>query len=475
MISNRTVELFQKASKDIVAYKKFLAASGCNPEEIRLPEDYSKVPVSSKKDYLQKFPLMEVMWPDDWKGQIHYCSTSGSTGMPHYFPRNKKLAEQASYMVEEFLKNSSYGRGRVLVIMGFGMGVWIGGIFTMHAFEIAVERLKEPAAILPTGYNRTEVFKALKRLSPEYEQTIIAGYPPFIKEIVDDAESEGVDLKKLNLRFMFAAEAFTEMFRDYVCEKAGIANPLADTLNIYGSADIGAMAHETPLTILIRRLAMKEPVLFKDIFGQIEKTPTLAQYNPDFIEFETVDGQILLTGNSAVPLIRYAIGDHGGVRSFEEIEKIFAARGVDLRAEAEKSGIKYDKRPFVYVYERTDFSTNLHGINIYPEFVRTGLSNPAISDKITGRFTMTTEYDDNHVQFLHVHTELQKGAEPDQQLHDSVLDSVFDGLIGKSAEFAEVSGNRDGKELIKVTFWENGHDKYFSAGSKQKWVEKSQY
>jgi phenylacetate-CoA ligase len=415
------------------------------------------------------------MWPDDWRGQIHYCSTSGSTGTPHYFPRNKKLADQASYMAEEFLKNSSYGRGRVLVIMGFGMGVWIGGIFTMHAFEIAVERVKEPVAILPTGYNRTEVFKALKRLSPEYDQTILAGYPPFIKEIVDDAEAEGVDLKKLNMRFMFAAEAFTEMYRDYICEKAGVKNPLADTLNIYGSADIGAMAHETPLSILIRRLATREPVVFEDIFGQIEKTPTFAQYNPDFIEFEESEGQLLLTGDSAVPLIRYAIGDHGSVKSFDQIEKIFETRGIDLKQEAAKAGIRYDKRPFVYVYERIDFSTNLHGINIYPEFVKSGLSSPSVSDKITGRFTMTTEYDENHVQYLHVNVELKKGTIQDEQLQQDVLEAVFEGLISKSAEFSEVSGNRDGKELIRVTFWDNGHDKYFAAGTKQKWVEKSHY
>lgn len=475
MISKRSVELFKKAAKEVPAYHKFLASHGCDPESIKTPEDFTRVPLSSKKDYLQKTSLSDVMWPGDWRGQIHYCSTSGSTGIPHYFPRNKKLAEQASYMAEEFLRSSSYGRGRVLVIMGFGMGVWIGGIFTMHAFEIAVERVKEPVAILPTGYNRTEVFKALKRLSPEYDQTILAGYPPFIKEIVDDAEAEGVDLKNLNMRFMFAAEAFTEMFRDYVCEKAGVKDALADTLNIYGSADIGAMAHETPLSILIRRLATKEPVLFEDIFGQIEKTPTLAQYNPDFIEFEEAEGQLLLTGNSAVPLIRYAIGDHGSVKSFEEVDKIFEARGVNLRHEAEKAGIKYDKRPFVYVYERVDFSTNLHGINIYPEFVKAGLSNPALSGKVTGRFTMATEYDENHVQYLHVNVELQKNAEEDDETRRKVLEAVFEGLIGKSAEFAEISGNRDGKELIKITFWNHGHDKYFAAGTKQKWVEKSHY
>lgn len=473
MISKRSIDLFKKASEEIPAYRQFLQGHKLDPRDIREPADYSKVPITSKKDYLQKFRLHDTMWQGDWEGQVMYCSTSGSTGTPHYFPRNRRLAEQASHMAEEFLRNSSHGNKRTLVIMGFGMGVWIGGIFTMHAFEIAVERMSAPVAILPTGYNRTEMFKALKILAPEYEQTIIAGYPPFVKEIIDDAADEGVNLSNLNLRLMFAAEAFSEMFRDYVCEKAGVKNPLTDTLNIYGSADIGAMAHETPLSILIRRLAQKEPVIFEDIFGQIEKTPTLAQYNPDFIEFEVDDGQILLTGNSAIPLIRYAIGDHGGVKSQKEIEGIFERHGTNLKEEAHKAGIPFDDRPFVYVYERTDFSTNLHGINIFPEFIRAGLANPAVSDKVTERFTMLTEYDDNHVQFLRINVELQKNVMPAEELKEDVLEAIFNGLITKSAEFAEISGNRDGRELIKLTLWENGHKKYFDGGGKQKWVEKT--
>lgn len=475
MISKHSIDLFQKASEEVAAYKKFLRQNNCDPSDIKTAEDFKKVPIASKEDYLQKFTLKEVTWEEDWEGQVMYCSTSGSTGTPHYFARNKKLAAQASSMVEEFLKNSSYGQKRTLVIMGFGMGVWIGGIFTMQAFEIAVERTKEPVAILPTGYNRAEVFKALKRLSPEYEQTIIAGYPPFIKEIVDDAEDEGVDLKKMNIRFMFAAEAFTEMFRDYVCDKAGVDNPIKDTLNIYGSADIGAMAHETPLSILIRRLAMKEPLLFEDIFGQIEKTPTLAQYNPKYIEFEDVEGELFLTGDSAVPLIRYAIGDHGGVKSFSYIASIFEARGINLQTEIKKADIRFNEHPFVFVYERADFSTNLHGINIYPEFIKEGLSNIEISNKITGRFTMSTEHDENHVQFLNVVVELQKKVETDEELRGQVLNSIYNGLVSKSAEFSEVAGNRDGKELIKITLLQNGHKKYFSSGSKQKWVERTQY
>jgi len=472
MIDKKSVDLFKKASEHLPAYKEFLLDNKFSASSIKTVADFKNVPITNKKVYLQKYSQKDLVWQQDLWAQILYCSSSGSTGIPHYFPRNQILAHQASYMAEEFLKNSSYGEGRTLAIMGFGMGVWIGGVFTMQAFEIAAERIKKPVAILPTGYNQAEVFKALRRLAPEYDQVIIAGYPPFIKEIVDEAEDEGVNLKKLNVRFVFAAEAFSEMFRDYVCEKAGVKNPLKDTLNIYGSADIGAMAHETPLCILIRRLAMEHPVLFEDIFGQIEKTPTLAQYNPDFIQFEMNDNEILLTGNSAMPLIRYAIGDHGGVLSFEQLEKKIAERGFDLAKLAKKAGVEITKRPFVFVYERTDFSTNLHGINIFPEFVKAGLGDKKLSKKVTGKFTMITKYDANHQQYLRVNVELMKKASPDNELSELVHRAVYEGLVEKSSEFGEVANSIDAKDLIQISFWENGHKKYFTPGTKQKWAEK---
>ena len=281
-----------------------------------------------------------------------------------------------------------------------------------------------------------------------------------------------MDLKQLNIRFMFAAELLPKC-SGITFVKSWSEEPYGRHLNIYGSADIGAMAYETPLAILIGACPRKNGI-FEDIFGQIEKTPTLAQYNPDHIEFEIKDSEILLTGNSAVPLIRYAIGDHGGAKSFSDIEKIFVAHGVDLEAEAKKAGITFNRHPFVFVYERTDFSTNLHGINIYPEFIKEGLTNPVLHDKLTQRFTMMTEFDENHVQFLHINVELKKTLILPMNWKIRYWKS-FSGLIDKSAEFAEVSGNREGRELIKITLWENGHDRYFTAGTKQKWVEKTQY
>ncbi|HUP26765.1 MAG TPA: hypothetical protein VM124_03930 [Candidatus Limnocylindrales bacterium] len=475
MISKRSLKLFKKAAKTLPAYKDFLEKANCNPAFIKRVPDFANVPITSKKTYLQHYAQQDLVWPADWNGPMAICSTSGSTGEPYYFPRSKELAEQASWMAEMFLRNSSYGKGRTLVLMGFGMGVWIGGIITLRAFEIAAERMGAPVSFLPTGYNKVELFKALKNIAPGYDQTIIIGYPPFVKEIVDEAEAAGIDMRQLHIRLVFAAEAFTETFRNYVSYKAAIKNPLFDTMNIYGSADIGAMAYETPLSILVRRLAIEDPFLYKELFGQMEKTPTLAQYNPKCIEFEAVGNELIITGNSALPLIKYAIGDHGGVLTYKEMVKLFKRYNLDLSAETDKAriGAHTKKHPFVFVYERTDLAITLHGMIIYPEFIKEGLLMPGLPAYFTERFSMSTKHDVRHNQFIQINIELQQGVEPSKELEAKALEAIHASLVKKSSEFAEVSKSKASRKLVQIVLWPNGHPRYFNPGVKQKWVEKS--
>lgn len=476
MLSQRSLDVFHKAAASLPAYKQFLKDNGVKAGAITTVQALANVPRTSKKIYLVPNRIEDLVDREAGKGLLLYCATSGSTGDPYYFPRSEELSVQYSHVVENYLKYSSYGNGRTLVLLGFGMGVWIGGIITQRAYEIAAQRMGAPVSLLPTGYNKTQIFQALKRLSPDFDQTILIGYPPFIKEVIDEAEGEGIDLKKLNLRLMFAAEAFTETFRNYLCDRAGVRSPLLDTLNIYGSADVGAMAYETPLSILIRRLALEDPLLYRDLFGQIEKTPTLAQFNPDFIEFEEVDGELLLTADGAMPLIRYAIGDHGGVLDYEQIRALMHRYGVNLDAEISKAKLLpyiTKHHPFVFVYERTDLSATLHGIIIYPEFVKEGLLRPAMIGSFTERFTMATKHDINHNQFLQINLELQKGVEPSEALEKLALKVIRATMIEKSSEFSEVSKSKASQELIQIVLWPNGHTRYFAPGTKQKWVEKA--
>lgn len=471
----RSLKLFKDITKRVPAYEDFLKKNKINPRKINTWVDFQSVPPMDKKKYLKQYLLKKYCWDGTLAKPLVFTATSGSTGEPFYFPRGEQLDWQYSIFLETYFKNSSIKSGSTLVIVGFGMGVWIGGLITYKAFEMLALRNNYPVSIITPGVNKLEIIHALKKLAPYFNQVILVSYPPFMKDIIDEAINEGIDFKKINLRLLLAAESFTENFRDYLTEKTNIKNVLLDTANIYGSADIGAMASETPLAILIRRLAINNKNLFNDIFGQIQKTPTLAQYNPLFINFEALNGEILLTGNNAIPLVRYAIGDNGGVLTFTEIKEKFKKHNINLKKEATRAGIK-DKMyelPFVYIYERNDFSVKLYGAIIFPEPIREALLDNSVKELVTGKFTIVTKIDKELNQYLEINIELKKNIKtPRKNLITVISNLIVRKLLEKNSEYKNNYIIISKKVVPRLIFWPYEHPQYFKPGIKQKWIKK---
>lgn len=466
------IKLFQSAAREVPAYKQFMKALGIKPSLISSNEDIELIPVIDKDNYLRAFPYKDLFWGGSLSTPHIMTSTSGSTGEPFYFARSSTIDEQSALIHERFFLQSSLSKtDSTLVIVCFGMGVWIGGLITYQAFQLLGKR-GHPISVITPGINKAEIFKTMRLLAPHYKQIILAGYPPFIKDIVDEAEEAGISLKKHRVGIVFAAEAFTEHFRDYIAAKAGIKNALTDTMNIYGTADLGTMAAETPLAILVRKLAVKKPDAFKELFGSIMKTPTLAQYIPSFTSFEEVDGQLLITGDSAMPLVRYAIGDNGGVLSFKTISNVLQTHGVDLAKEMRAAKIPAGlmQLPFVYVYERKDLSTTLYGLQIYPETIRETLLDQTFAAFVTGRFTLVTKYDDNHDQYLEINIELRHDKEASKTFISHLQAEIVKNLKLKNGEYQELSNFLGSRAEPRLVFWPHEDPLYFRRDIKQKWV-----
>lgn len=468
----QTLLLFHEAAERVPAYKDFLARHGIDHRTIQTAGDFSRVPLTDKKNYLRYYPLDQLCWD----GRISqktatFTCTSGSTGEPCYFPRSTQLDWQYSCSIEAFLRHSSYGiSGPVLVIIGFGMGVWIGGLITYRAFQIAGERTEVPLSILTPGSNKDEILKALEKIAPQFEQVILAGYPPFIKDVLDAACAAKVVLPS-KMRLLFAAEGFSDTFRQYVAKKAGIRNVYLDTMNIYGSADIGAMAVETPLTIKLRELSCEDPLFKAALFPGVTKLPTLAQFNPYFIKFEAVEKRVVLSGDNIVPLIRYSIGDHGGVLSFKQLKELCEQRHVDVNTMGVESGATPVEFPFVYVYEREDFSTKLYGAIIYPEHVKMALQIEALEDAVSGKCTLITRSDGEQNQFLEIHVELKQAIEKTPEIEARLMESVQSHLLQHNAEYHYLHGLMPERVKPRIICWSYSDGPYFKSGLKQRWVQ----
>jgi phenylacetate-coenzyme A ligase PaaK-like adenylate-forming protein len=479
----RALALFHEAAQRVPAYRDVIRRNHIDPIKIKTFADFEQhVPPISKKSYLQQYPLEMLCWDGTLKKPLVFTATSGSTGVPFYFPRSERLDWDLSLIHEMFIhngNNGAYTSGPTLVIVGFGMGVWIGGLITYKAYEMAAARGGYPVSILTPGINKKEIYNALRRLAPNFSQTILIGYPPFVKDILDGAGEQGIDLSKLHLRLSFAAEAFTENFRDYLAGVGHLKNICLDSMSIYGSADIGGMAFETPLAILVRRLAVADCSrgLFNSLFTNISKTPTLAQYNPYAITFEAPDGDILLTGDNAIPLVRYAIGDHGGAMSYGEVMRKVEDSGISLTDSAKRHGLDrsfFSELPFVYVYERADFSTTLYGLQIYPEHIREAILRPPVHTFLTGKFTLSTKFDERQNQFLEINLEARRNIEITKETESVILETIMNNLMAVNSEYRELRSFLGDKAKPRLIFWPAEDVKYFRPGVKQKWVMQNQ-
>jgi phenylacetate-CoA ligase len=471
----KVVEVFNTAIKEVPAYKDFIAGYDIKPSTIKTYTDFLQVPSVTKKNYLRAFP-----WNDLCKRKylveesLVMTSTSGSTGQPFYFPRVRDIDLQSAVCHKMFLTSTQIPKNTsTLIIDCFGMGVWIGGLLTYQAFKHVGED-GTPLSIITPGISKHEIFQALKNLGPHYNTIILCGYPPFIKDVVDEAENYGVVWKNYHIKIIFAAEAFSETFREYIVNAVGIKDIYRDTMNIYGSADLGTMAQESPVCILLRRLALQNQNLYVKLFGQATRLPTLAQYIPDFITFESENNSIYCTGDNVLPLIRYEIGDSGGVFTYDEVIKICKEEGIDLQTEAKKVGIEdtLTELPFVYVYERSDFSASFYGAIMYPEFIKKGLAHESISDFVTGKFVMYTKNDEKENQFLEINIEMKHHQKSNKKIHAEVLSSVHMSLLTHSAEYKKLSESLGDRVYPKLVFWSYEDETYFKIGGKQKWVKK---
>jgi phenylacetate-CoA ligase len=471
---DQALKLFRDCADKVPAYKDFLKSNGIQVSKIKTLEDFQKVPPVTKANYLRQYPLEDLCMEGTLAQSLVFTSTSGSTGAPFYFPRNGILDWQSSIYHEMFLRTCALDKKKsTLILVCFGMGVWIGGVITYEAFKTISER-GYPLTILTPGVNKKEIYEALKNIGPKFDQVILCGYPPFMKDVIDEGKDNGVTWNNYDLKIVFAAEAFSEKFRDYIMRKTGIKNAYRDTMNIYGSADLGTMAEETPLSILIRRLALKNKKIYQKIFKDANRLPTLAQFNPNFINFEAVNGRVYCTGNNALPLVRYDIGDNGGVLDYADIEKIFEEEGMSLAEEAKRVGIDdtIAELPFVYIYERADLSTKLYGAIIYPEYVKLGLQNLTVEKYITGKFTMYTQHDDDQNEYLEINIELKPGIVESDWLKTEVQKLIMESLLTHSAEHKNNAHMMPGRVDPRIVFWPHEDETHFKVGIKQKWVKK---
>jgi phenylacetate-CoA ligase len=461
------LDLFKDVLAHVPAYRRFLAEQGVDPATVRAPEEVGRLPLATKANYIQRFPLAELVRG----GKVTTCDmlavSSGSTGQPTFWPRG--LADEmaiAQRFEQVFHDSFAADERRTLAVVCFALGSWVGGLFTLACCRHLAAKGYPILSVAP-GMNKPEIYRIVKELAPGFQQTVLLGYPPYLKDVIDGGAAAGIDWPKLNIRLVMAGEVFSEEWRTLVGSRLGSTDPCYDFASLYGTADAGVLANETPLSIQIRRFLAAHPEAARELFGEA-RLPTLAQYDPYQRYFETQDGTLLFSGDNGVPLLRYHIADHGGLIGYDEMLRFLARHGFDplpgLAAHAWR-GVR--RLPFVHVFGRANFAVSFFGANVYPENIAVGLEQPEVAPWTTGKFVVVAKEGLNRAPELYVAVELAPGQAADAGKEGAMAEAILAQLLRLNSEFANYTPAEYRRPRVELK--PTGDPDWFPAGVKHRY------
>ena len=466
----KVLVLFHRCATQVPAYQAFLASHQINPDDITCYQDFQTLPLATKANYMQAYPLPERCFDGSLLGADRIAVSSGSTGQATFWPRSAAYELDVAVRFEQvFVDSFSADKHPTLAIVCFALGNWVGGLFTTSCcWHLAGKGY--PLMVATPGNSKAEIFRVVRELAPHFEQTVLLGYPPFIKDVIDAGAAKGISWADYHTKMVFAGEVFSEEWRELLGKRIGSTSPCFDSASLYGTADGGVLGNETPLSIAIRRWLAHHPDAARQLFGE-SRLPTLVQYDPCSRFFEVDDDTLVISGENSVPLVRYHIADKGGLLSYDEMWQFLNDHGIaslpDLGLPAE---FQTRQLPFVFVFGRADFTVSYYGANIYPENVTVGLEQPEIINWVSGKFVLETREDAEGNKTLHIAVELLPDIAPVDELAPTIAESIKTQLLRLNSEFANYTPPEH--QLPQVTLHLFGDPENFPVGVKHRYTRR---
>lgn len=441
------LKVAQTAIASTRAYPQFLREQLGEVPSLESFDDFKKLPLTDKNNYInyERFSVADLCLGGDPSRAYTIEKSSGHSGNAYYWLRTP--AEDAMFpKYLEFAFAQFYGieKKRTLVLITLALGTWTSGEKMAQALRQVASTGKYPLTVMAPGMRAEEVLEIARDLSPMYDQTIVVGYPPSVKAIIDEGLRRGIDWSALNVRLGLGGEGYSEQWRNRMAERIGV-DPDRDLLAIsggYGAADIGmTVGREYPLTVLIRRLCMKDEALASRLFFSGDapegSLPSFLQFNPATVFAEEVDGELTFTALSGIPVVRYNIHDRGGVLAFDDVMRAVQECGHDVYAMLEERG--YSRRevwnlPFFHCFGRTDGTVCVCGANVYPEHVEAALSMANDFDIVGFRLDIETDPETDEERLV-VRLEHQEFDGQFDVMASHYRDALVDGLLAVNNDF----------------------------------------
>ncbi|MFO7659088.1 MAG: hypothetical protein R6W78_18660 [Bacteroidales bacterium] len=394
---------FRRAASVIPAYNEILRKQGVTVNEVRTLSDFKeKVPVMTKKDFFVPYEAKE------WIGNIQFSKVKNfmvSSGFSGTFAFGadtgitRKIKNGVDFTLDYLFNTSDK---KTFLINCVPMGVHV-------------------ATSLPlaeTSVRSDMVMAFVKKISPNFDQTIIVGDPHFLKKIIEEGLASGFNWQKINVSLICGQDWFPEAFREYLACLTGMDIYHDNSRKIIatmGMTELGLnVFHESFDTIRIRNQARHNAGLRQHLTGNANlPVPLLFHYYPmrTFIEEkneEHNDTSLLFSvtdKHSVIPLMRYDTGDSGTLISYKNLSETLAMQNLHSMSPELKL-------PLAAIHGRRNNYVLYKGNRVYASQIKSGLYEDFdLAGKTTGYFRISMVKNTPQIEL-----QLKPGVRPERSL-----------------------------------------------------------
>jgi len=215
--------------RDVVArvaevpfYRRKFREAGITPESIRALDDLRRLPLTTKADLRDHYPLGFLAVPRDRIARIH--GSSGTTGKPTFVAYTEGDRSLWADLCARFLVAGGL-RPEHMVHICFGYGLFTGG-FGLH---YGVERVGASVVPASSGNTRRQIM-----LIQDLQSEVLVCTPSYALNIADVCRAEGIDPRSLPLKYAhFGGEPWTEDMRVEIEEQLDLL-----AFNNYGLSEV---------------------------------------------------------------------------------------------------------------------------------------------------------------------------------------------------------------------------------------------
>jgi phenylacetate-CoA ligase len=315
----RLIAALNRFYKISPAYRDLLKKMGIDLKSIQSITDFrTKLPVLNKQNFFNSYTFRELLGKNFNKVKLA-TSSSGFSGTFAF-----------GFASANALTSSRIG---VDATLEYWFDISNRKTFLINCAPMGVH-VETSLPMAETSVRSDMALSLIKKISPEFDHTIIVGDPHFLKKLLEEGTGQKIPWKARSISLVTGQDWLPESLRTYLANMLEIDLETDKYRGIYatmGMTELGLnVFHESKFTVRLRRVLLQNTKLRQELTKtEMKACPIFFHYYPFSTYIESIETQnrsellfSVLDTKNLLPLIRYSTGDAGEIVSYNDLIKV---------------------------------------------------------------------------------------------------------------------------------------------------------